>query len=76
MKTKLFTQIGWFCVPSSAVGAILWIVGVAFCISVFIAVDRHSHSVSDTLYGIFPYVVTTFLALDWIGRRSSEKSAP
>ena len=27
--------------------------GVVFCLQVFIAVDRRSHSVSDTLYGVF-----------------------
>ncbi len=44
-----------------------------FCITVFTAVDRHAHSVSDTLYGIFPHFVCTFLLLDWIGGRTSEK---
>jgi hypothetical protein len=35
-------------------------------------VDRHSHSVSDTLYGIYPFFVATFLLLDWIARRLRE----
>ncbi len=42
-----------------------------FCGTVFLAVDRHSHSVSDTLYGVFPFFACTFLLLDWIGSRSS-----
>jgi hypothetical protein len=37
---------------------------------VFIAVDRHSHSVSDTLYGIFPFWVPTLLTLAWIADRT------
>ena len=28
-----------------------------FCTQVFVAVQRRSHSVSDTLYGVFPFVV-------------------
>ena len=35
----------------------------------FTAVDRHSHSATDTLYGIFPYFACTFLLVDWIARR-------
>jgi len=45
-------------------------VGLAlFCIQVFIAVDRHSHSVSDTFYGVFPYFGVTFLFHQWLGGR-------
>ena len=39
---------------------------VAFCVNVFLAIDRHSHSVSDTLYGVFPFFVCTFLLIDWM----------
>ena len=46
----------------------------AFCLTVFRAVDRHSHSVSDTLYGVFPFFVCTFLLLDWIGGRTTDES--
>jgi len=72
MKSKLFTRVGWFCVPRSAAGALICAAAAIFCATVFVAIDRHSHSASDTLYGVFPYFVCTFLMLDWIGRRSSE----
>ncbi len=75
MNRTLFTRKGWFCVPSSILGLVICAVAAAFCVNVFIAVDRHSHSASDTLYGIFPYLVCTLLIVDWIGRRSSEKAA-
>ena len=74
MKTKLVTRVGWFCVPSSVLGFVICALAAAFCVTVFLAVDRHSHSASDTLYGVFPYVVCTLLVLDWIGRRSSENA--
>ena len=35
------------------------------CAQVLIAVDRHSHSVSDTLYGVLPYVMPTLIVLYW-----------
>jgi hypothetical protein len=42
----------------------------AFCANTFWAIDRHSHSVSDTLYGIFPFWVPALLALAWIADRT------
>jgi len=41
---------------------------------VFVAVDRHSHSASDTLYGIFPYVVPCLIVLYWIASKTSESA--
>ena len=46
MKTKWFKRMGWFYVPVSIPGAILWLLAAIFCVTVFTAVDRHSHSVS------------------------------
>ena len=75
MKTKWFERMGWFYVPVSIPGTILWLLAAIFCVTVLTAVDRHSHSVSDTLYGVFPFFVCTFLLLDWIGRRTSGTAA-
>jgi hypothetical protein len=75
MKTKWFKRFGWFYVPTSIPGTIVSLLAVLFCLTVFAAVDRHSHSASDTLYGIFPFFVCTFLLLDWIGGRTSASSA-
>ena len=70
MKAIWFKRCGWFFVPVSVAGYILLVLAVAFCVQVFIAIDRRSHSASDTLYGIFPYYICTFLLLDWIARRT------
>jgi hypothetical protein len=75
MKAKWFKRLGWFYVPVSVPGAVVFLLAILFCLTVFSAVDRHSHSVSDTLYGVFPFFVCTFLLLDWIGGRTSEKAA-
>jgi hypothetical protein len=75
MKNNWFKRIGWFYVPVSIPGTMVCSLAAIFCLTVFLAVDRHSHSASDTLYGIFPFFVCTFLLLDWIGRCSSGQTA-
>ena len=75
MKIQWFKRIGWFYVPVSASGAVVCLLAALFCVTVFVAVDRHSHSVSDTLYGVFPFFVCTFLLVDWIGGRASDRAA-
>jgi hypothetical protein len=75
MKLSWFKRLGWFYVPASIPGAVLCLLAAAFCITVFAAVDRNSHSASDTLYGVFPFFTCTFLLLDWIGRRTSADRA-
>ena len=59
--------------PDEATGAVITIGALAFCVQVFLAVDRQSHSVSDTLYGVYPFVIPTLLLLDWIASRASER---
>ena len=71
MKRAWFKRCGWFHLPISGAGAMVSFVAVGFCVNVFVAIDRHSHSVSDTLYGVFPFFACTFLLLDWIGRSTS-----
>lgn len=71
MRKQWFMQIGWFFVPVSIPGAISTLAALAFCAQVFLAIDRKSHSATDTLYGVFPFFACTFLLLDWIARRTS-----
>ena len=73
MKRTWFREWGWVYYPITWQGIMLVVLIVAFCIQVFIAVDGHSHSVSDTLYGIFPYVVPSLLVLNWIASKTSER---
>jgi len=72
MKTPIFTRVGWFYLPCSVAGFALYLLAAGFCATVFIAVDRRSHSVSDTFYGVYPFFVATFLLVDWIARRIGE----
>lgn len=73
MREGWFQRRGWFYFPVSLPGWCVVLCGAAFCATVFLAVDRHSHSVSDTLYGFFSYAVSCFLLIDWLGSRTSKK---
>jgi hypothetical protein len=61
---------------SSSLSRFGWIISMfaaAICLHTFWFVDGRSHSASDTLYGVFPYWVPTFLLWVWIdGRMSSD----
>lgn len=71
MTTTWFKKIGWIYIPTTIIGGVISLLVIAFCITVFIAVDRNSHSVSDTLYGIFPFFVSAFTILFWIASNTS-----
>jgi hypothetical protein len=70
--TPWFKKVGWFYLPVSFAGGLVTLLVLAFCVTVFVAVDRHSHSVSDTLYGIFPYFVSAFTVLFWVAWNTSK----
>ena len=73
MKNVWFKRAGWIYLPNSVPGAVITLAALAFCVQVFLAVDHKSHSVSDTLYGIFPFFACAFLLFDWIASRTSER---
>lgn len=73
MKHKWFREWGWLYYPISWQGLILVLLVLIFWVQVFLAIDHHSHSVSDTLYGIFPYYVPSFLLLLWIASKTSQR---
>ncbi len=76
MTRSWFRPWGWIYRPASWEAAGLVLLAAAFCAQVFVAVDRHSHSVSDTLYGVFPYVVPCLMLLNWVAARTSEPRRP
>ena len=61
MKTPWFRSFGWFWLPVSVPGFVATLLPLVFAGQVFLAVDRRSHSVSDILYGIFPYWAPAFI---------------
>ena len=74
MKTQWFKRWGWCYLPVTVQGFAITALALAFCANVFWVVDRRSHSVSDTLYGIYPYFVSTFCLLEWLARKTCDES--
>ncbi|MEN9661951.1 MAG: hypothetical protein RL324_900 [Verrucomicrobiota bacterium] len=70
-----FKPWGWLYLPVSVAGFLATLLPLAFAVNVFLAVDRRSHSVSDTLYGIFPFWVPTFFLWLWLASRTSKPKA-
>ena len=71
MSRRWFAPWGWTFRPVSWQGWVLVGLAAVFCGQVFLAVDWHSHSVSDTLYGVFPYVVLCLMLLNWVASKTS-----
>lgn len=71
MSKKWFKEYGWVYAPTSLQGIILIVLTLIFNFQVFMAIDRKVHSVSDLLYGIFPYLVGSLTTLFWIASKTS-----
>jgi len=61
MSHGCFRPWGWIYRPASWPGFVLVVLAGVFCAQVFVAVDRRSHSGSDTLHGGFrgPTIIGT-----------------
>jgi len=68
-----FAPMGWIYRPTHVVGWIISAVTLTACIFAFVAVDRNSHSASDTLIGVFPYAVLFVIIWGWIASKSSKR---
>lgn len=73
MKKHWFKELGWIYTPISWQGWLITLVIVLFCLHIFIVIDGQSHSISDTLYGIFPYIVPSLLVLYLVASKTSKK---
>lgn len=71
MARPWFHRWGWLHLPGSLAGTLAGILPVAFWIQVSPAADRYAHSAGDTLYGIFPWAVPSFLLYRWLASRTS-----
>jgi hypothetical protein len=49
MKLHWFRRFGIFFIPTSIIGWLVLLSGLAYAVYVFIDIDSRSHSVSDTL---------------------------
>ncbi len=69
---KFFRTTKFIHLPISMAGYLIWFIGLAFLITVFISIDKGSHSVSDTIYGIFPFFASVFLLIEWFTSKTSD----
>jgi hypothetical protein len=74
MQRRWFREWGWIYLPVSWQGTVLTVLSLAFSAQVFLAVDRNSHSVSDTFYGVFPYFVCCWGITYWIASKTSKRT--
>lgn len=68
---KLYKNSKLIHIPTHVGGIVIDVLALLFVATVVMAANRNSHSVSDMLYMIFPFAVTTFLFREWLAARLS-----
>lgn len=71
MTSYWFRRTRYWYRPCHLIAWLILILAGIFCATVIVAINRHTHSVSDLLYGVFPYVTCTALIVDRIAERTS-----
>jgi len=71
MQHRWFRRFGWLYRPISPMGWLITLLAFTLTVNVFLAIDRHSHSASDTLYGVFPYAALFAIITIWIASHTS-----
>ncbi len=71
-KKMWFGKIGWVHYPSSFPGLAIALGLLLFALNIIFAINLYAHSGSDFLYGIFPFLVPTFLLYEWIASHTSK----
>lgn len=73
MKNNWFVEYKWIYYPTSWQGVFVTILVALFNIQVFFIFDSKSHSITDTLCGIFPYLIGSLVILYWVASKASRK---
>ena len=74
MVRTWFRRLGWVWRPASGEGWLVTAAALAIAAWWLWAVDRHSHSVSDTLIGFWPYGAPLAILWGWVA--SNRDGAP
>lgn len=72
MARSWFRPWGWIFLPVAWQGVLVTLGALAFSLQIFLFVDAHSHSVSDTLYGVFAYLVPCWILVYWVATKTAE----
>ena len=76
MELKLFRRNGIFFIPTSLIGWIILLAGVAYAVYTFIDIDSRSHSVSDTLINFvfrLLIIIAVYSLVGYLTSRSQKK---
>ncbi len=73
MKNEWFKECGWVYVPVSWQGALFSLLAFLFCLYVFYVVDQDTPTITDTIFGSFPYWVSAAGILFWIASKTVKK---
>ena len=68
-----FAPLGPSYRPTGVAGWFFTVIALAFIANCFWAIDRHSHSVSDTFYGLYPFAGVTYLLWDRLAQALSRE---
>ena len=71
MNSIWFKKLGWLYVPVHVMGLLVSAAIVFLNVIFFIAIDRQSHSASDTLIHFFVYFTCTAFWWKWIAEKTS-----
>ena len=70
----MFKEMGLFYRPASLTGWAATGLALAFCAHIIFFFASHAHSVTDMLYGMFPFVAPTLLGLYVLAMRTAQSS--
>jgi hypothetical protein len=73
MRSIYFKQTGFFYLPVHPVGWLITLFAIALCVWFFLAVDRTSHSASDTLLRFFVYATCVAFWFKWFAAATCNK---
>lgn len=71
-KKRWFKRTGLLFIPLNWKGFAVTGFIFLFCVNIFLVVDANSQSISDTLYGIFPYISIAVIILYLLAVKTSK----
>jgi hypothetical protein len=60
--------------PNSWQGWLTYIPFIYWLAVTFVVIDRHTHSVGETIIGIVPFWVSGVVVMHWVAKATSKKS--
>jgi putative effector of murein hydrolase LrgA (UPF0299 family) len=74
MQMNWFKRSGFLFLPKSIMGWMILFAGICFAVFIFIRLDRHSHSASDTLRPFFIDLIFIVIVYELIAFFTSKQN--